>query len=165
MTNKHDEKYTSHEAIKEWEQEKDQNNLTQNIVALLGIHGMHCMFYNYQNASHITKAFESLFHTHTKEVREHERVEEMAQQEWLLVGDVPIAQEWLRQTLTTLTKEVREHTLAEVREKYKLIPKQSKRDKAKDEEKVRLALGELGVTWEDPELVIQNIIDIINEAK
>ena len=33
------------------------------------------------------------------------------------------------------------------------------------EEKVRLALGELGATWEDPEYVIQNIIDIINEAK
>ena len=100
MTNKHDErvedeKYTSHEAIKEWEQEKALNNLTQNIVALLGIHGMHCMFYTYQDASHITKAFEGLFHTHTKEVREQ--------------------------------------TIAEVREKYKLIPKQSKRDKAKDD--------------------------------
>ena len=75
MTNKHnerveDEKYTSHEAIKEWEAEKDQNGLTQNIVTLLGIHGMHCMFYKFENASHITKAFESLFHTHTKEVRE-----------------------------------------------------------------------------------------------
>ena len=75
MTNKHDErvedeKYTSHEAIKEWEAEKDQNDLTQNIVALLGIHGMHCRFYGYQNASHITNAFECLFHIHTKEVRE-----------------------------------------------------------------------------------------------
>ena len=65
-----EEKYTSHEALKEWEKEKDQNNLTQNIVALLGIHGMHCKFYEYQNASHITKAFEDLFHQQLQKARE-----------------------------------------------------------------------------------------------
>ena len=68
-----EEEYTSHEALKEWEKEKDQNNLTQNIVALLGIHGMHCKFYEYQNASHITKAFEDLFHHQLQKAREEER--------------------------------------------------------------------------------------------
>ena len=70
--------YTSHEALKEWEAEEDENNLTQNIVALLGIHGMHCKFYKYQNASHITKAFEGLIHQELQEARE-ERDREIMQ--------------------------------------------------------------------------------------
>jgi hypothetical protein len=68
-----EEEYTSHKALKEWEEEKDQNNLTQNIVALLGIHGMHCKYYEYQNASHLTKAFEDLFHHQLQKAREEER--------------------------------------------------------------------------------------------
>ena len=37
-----------------------------------------------------------------------EIVEEMAQQEWLLIGDVPIAQRWLRIALTSLQEKTRE---------------------------------------------------------
>lgn len=81
MTTNIEEEYTSHEALKEWEKEKDQNNLTQNIVALLGIHGMHCQFYQYQNASHITKAFEDLFHQQLQRARE-----ELAREVRLLVA-------------------------------------------------------------------------------
>lgn len=64
-----EKEYTSQEALKEWRAEKDQNNLTQNIVALLGIHGMHCKFYEYQDSSHITKAFEDLIHQQLQKAR------------------------------------------------------------------------------------------------
>jgi hypothetical protein len=79
-----EEEYTSHEALKEWEEEKDQNNLTQNIVALLGIHGMHCKFYEYQNASHITKAFEDLFHHQLQKARQDWLQEEIVKLEGIL---------------------------------------------------------------------------------
>lgn len=52
--------HTSQDALNGWRTQKDQNTLTQNIVTLLGIHGMHCAFQKYQDASHITKAFEQL---------------------------------------------------------------------------------------------------------
>lgn len=75
--------YTSQEALKEWEEEKDQNTLTQNIVALLGIHGMHCKFYEYQNASHITKAFEAL-------IDDVKREEAQRIMEWLYDRELPV---------------------------------------------------------------------------
>jgi hypothetical protein len=34
-----------------------------------------------------------------------------------------------------------------------------------DEEKIRIALGELGATWEDPELVVQNILSIVSDIR
>jgi hypothetical protein len=74
MTNK-EPKYTSHEALEEWREKKGENDLTQNIVALLGIHGMHCQFYRYEDASHITKAFVELFdQTHQATIAECVRI-------------------------------------------------------------------------------------------
>lgn len=32
------------------------------------------------------------------------------------------------------------------------------------ETKIRIALGELGATWEDPEVVVQNILEIIQQS-
>jgi len=54
---------TTKEMLVEWQDEREHNTLGQNIVALLGIHGVHCKIEGYTDASHITRAFEDLIAT------------------------------------------------------------------------------------------------------
>ena len=46
-----------------------------------------------------------------------EVVEQLAQQEWLMIGDVPTAQHWLRKALTTYAKTVAEEAVRVERER------------------------------------------------
>ena len=44
-------------------------------------------------------------------------VEQLAQQEWLMIGDVPTSQHWLRKALTTYAKTVAEEAVRVERER------------------------------------------------
>ena len=46
-------------------------------------------------------------------------VEQLAQQEWLMIGDVPTAQHWLRKALTTYAKTVAEEAVRAERKRIK----------------------------------------------
>jgi hypothetical protein len=46
-------------------------------------------------------------------------VEQLAQQEWLMIGDVPTAQHWLRKALTTYAQTVAEEAVRVERERIK----------------------------------------------
>ena len=46
-------------------------------------------------------------------------VEQLAQQEWLMIGDVPTAQHWLRKALTTYAQTVAEEAVRAERERIK----------------------------------------------
>ena len=47
-------------------------------------------------------------------------VEQLAQQEWLMIGDVPTAQHWLRKALTTYAKTVAEEAVRAERERIRI---------------------------------------------